>query len=120
MEMDRGRADPQRLGELAQAEPVRADALDQLGGGDDDRRFAQAGAGSGLPIRTRALWPRIDRYGIVTARRACGPTGGPITKGMKKISYSGYRFPPEIIQKAIWLYLRFTLSLRDVEDLLAE
>ena len=37
-----------------------------------------------------------------------------------KISYSGYRFPPEIIQQAIWLYLRFTLSLRDVEDLLAE
>ena len=39
---------------------------------------------------------------------------------MQKISYSGYRFPPEIIQQAIWLYLRFTLSLRDVEDLLAE
>jgi transposase-like protein len=28
--------------------------------------------------------------------------------------------PPEIIHQAIWLYLRFTLSLRDVEDLLAE
>ena len=39
---------------------------------------------------------------------------------MRKISYDGYRFPPEIIQRAIWLYLRFTLSLRDVEDLLAE
>ena len=39
---------------------------------------------------------------------------------MNKISYSGYRFPPEIIQQAIWLYLRFTVSLRDVEDLLAE
>jgi transposase-like protein len=39
---------------------------------------------------------------------------------MKKISYRGYRFPPEIIQQAIWLYLRFTLSLRDVEDLVAE
>ena len=39
---------------------------------------------------------------------------------MKRISYSRYRFPPEIIQQAIWLYLRFTLSLRDVEDLLAE
>jgi hypothetical protein len=33
---------------------------------------------------------------------------------MKKISYRGYRFPQEIIQQAIWLYLRFTLSLRDV------
>ena len=39
---------------------------------------------------------------------------------MTEISYSGYRFPPEIIQQAIWLYVRFTLSFRDVEDLLAE
>src|SRR3984893_5456257 len=39
---------------------------------------------------------------------------------MPKISYAGYRFPPESIQQAIWLYLRFTLSFRDVEDLLAE
>jgi putative transposase len=61
-----------------------------------------------------------DVDGIVTARRACGPPGGPVAKAMKKISYSGYRFPPEIIQRAIWLYLRFTLSFRDVEDLLAE
>ena len=36
---------------------------------------------------------------------------------MTKISYAGYRFPPEIIQQAIWLYLRFTLSFRDVEGL---
>ena len=36
------------------------------------------------------------------------------------ISYSDYRFPPEIIQQAIWLYVRFTLSFRDVEGLLAE
>jgi transposase-like protein len=39
---------------------------------------------------------------------------------MSKISYAVYRFPPEIIQQAIWLYVRFTLSFRDVEDLLAE
>ena len=39
---------------------------------------------------------------------------------MRKISYAGYRFPPEVINQAIWLYLRFTLSFRDVEDLLAE
>jgi hypothetical protein len=37
-----------------------------------------------------------------------------------KISYGGYRFPPEIIQQAIWLYVRFTLSFRDIVDLLAE
>ena len=35
-------------------------------------------------------------------------------------SYRGYRFPPEIISHAVWLYHRFGLSLRDVEDLLAE
>jgi transposase-like protein len=39
---------------------------------------------------------------------------------MTKISCTGYRFPPEIIDQAIWLYLRFMLSFRDVEDLLAE
>ena len=39
---------------------------------------------------------------------------------MTKISYSCYRFPPEIMQQAIWLYVRFTLSFRDVEDLLPE
>ena len=58
--------------------------------------------------------------GVVTAIRACGLACGSVAKGMNKISYNGYRFPPEIIQQAIWLYLRFTLSLRDVEDLLAE
>ncbi len=35
-------------------------------------------------------------------------------------SYRGYRFPPEIISHAVWLYYRFGLSFRDVEDLLAE
>ncbi len=39
---------------------------------------------------------------------------------MQKIGCDGYRFPPEIIRQAIWLYLRFTLRLRDVADLLAE
>jgi putative transposase len=35
-------------------------------------------------------------------------------------SYKGYRFPAEIISHAIWLYYRFSLSYRDVEQLLAE
>jgi putative transposase len=39
---------------------------------------------------------------------------------MKPICYSRHRFPPEIIQYAVWLYFRFPLSYRDVEDLLAE
>src|SRR3954447_7920139 len=39
---------------------------------------------------------------------------------MTSLSYRGHRFPAEIIQHAIWIYLRFTLSYRDVEELLAE
>ena len=35
-------------------------------------------------------------------------------------SYHGYRFPPEIISHAVWLYYRFSLSFRDAEDLLAQ
>jgi transposase-like protein len=64
----------------------------------------------------------INAFAAALSRRqgSCGSSGGPVANRMKKISYSGYRFPPAIIQQAIWLYLRFTLSLRDVEDLLAE
>ena len=35
-------------------------------------------------------------------------------------NYHGYRFPPEIISHAVWLYHRFCLSFRDAEDLLAQ
>src|SRR5262249_29067796 len=34
--------------------------------------------------------------------------------------YRGHRFPPEIISYAVWIYHRFSMSFRDVEDLLAE
>jgi transposase-like protein len=34
--------------------------------------------------------------------------------------HRGHRFPASIIQHAIWLYFRFTLTCRDVEELLAE
>jgi putative transposase len=39
---------------------------------------------------------------------------------MQKISYARCRFPPVIIQHAVWLYFRFPLSFRDVEGLLAK
>ena len=39
---------------------------------------------------------------------------------MQNISFKRHRFPPEVIRHAVWLYARFTLSFRDVEDLLAE
>jgi transposase-like protein len=39
---------------------------------------------------------------------------------MTTISFARHQFPPAIIRHTVWLYLRFTLSYRDVEDLLAE
>jgi putative transposase len=39
---------------------------------------------------------------------------------MQPISFKRHRFPPDVIRHAVWLYFRFTLSLRDVEELLAQ
>jgi len=39
---------------------------------------------------------------------------------MRVPSYKRHRFPPEIISHAVWLYFRFALRYRDVEELLAE
>ena len=39
---------------------------------------------------------------------------------MKPISYKRHRFPADVIRQAVWLYYRFTLSYRDVEELLAQ
>jgi len=37
-----------------------------------------------------------------------------------KTMYKRHRFPPEVIQYAVWLYHRFNMSHRDIEDLLSE
>jgi hypothetical protein len=39
---------------------------------------------------------------------------------MSSISFARHQYPPTVIRHAVWLYLRFTLSFRDVGDLLAE
>ena len=39
---------------------------------------------------------------------------------MQNFTFKRYRFPPAIIRHAVWLYARFTLSYRDIEDLLTE
>ena len=39
---------------------------------------------------------------------------------MKAVSYKRHRFPPEVIRQAVWLYFKFTLSLRGVKEILAE
>ena len=38
---------------------------------------------------------------------------------LARLRYTGYRFPAEIISHAVWLYFRFPLGLRMVEELLA-
>ena len=60
----------------------------------------------------RQQFPACDHPAGALSRRIglAVPLAGPIARRMRKISYSGYRFPPEIIQQAIWLYLRFTPS----------
>ena len=35
-------------------------------------------------------------------------------------TFKHHRFPPDIISYAVWLYYRFNLSHRDIEDLLAQ
>src|ERR1700676_5448506 len=37
-----------------------------------------------------------------------------------RLPYRGYRFPPEIISYCVWLYFRFSVSYRDIEELMAE
>jgi transposase-like protein len=39
---------------------------------------------------------------------------------MQAVSYKRHRFPPDVIRQAVWLYFRFTLSFRDVEEMLAQ
>ena len=39
---------------------------------------------------------------------------------MQAVSFKRHRFPPDVIRQAVWLYFRFTLSLRDVEEMLAK
>ena len=78
----------------------------------------------GRPVTNphRAKTPReylaIDAVAMALSHcQLAGPDLWLLSCTMTKISYAGYRFPPEIIQQAIWLYVKFTLSFRDVEDL---
>jgi IS6 family transposase len=48
--------------------------------------------------------------------RTCHPRRAPIARS----AFAGFCFPPEVIVLAVCWYLRFGLSFRDVEELLAE
>ena len=75
--------------------------------------------------------PLVTVYGSIGANQGgcafifmrCGGTdklSGRNCKNQQMNTYKRYRFPPDIISYAVWLYYRFNLSHRDVEDLLAE
>ena len=51
---------------------------------------------------------------IISTAPIC--TSNPI----KAVSYAGYRYPPQVISYTVWLYFRFPLSLRMVEEILAQ
>jgi len=55
------------------------------------------------------------------ARRECKPMKPTVTHSFvdQPTTYGGHRFPPEVISYAVWLYFRFPLSLRMVEEMLA-
>ena len=78
-----------------------------------------------LSVPTRAGKP-ASSTAVPTSPRHCQENGlldrrgSGYAAGMAPISYRRHRFPPVVIQHAVWLYLRFTLSYRDVEELLAE
>ena len=59
---------------------------------------------TGFGTLTSMVWQGSRRYAFL----------------MKPILLKRHRFPPDIIRRAVWLYARFMLSFRDVEDMLAE
>ena len=58
----------------------------------------------GIVRSTNSEWARVEEAAMPTA-------GDPL--------YRRHRFPPELISYAVWLYFRFPLSLRMVEEMLA-
>lgn len=61
------------------------------------------------------MMARRQRHGKVVGLKRC-----PVRLAREIHLLRPHQFPAEIIRHADWLYLRFTLSYRDVEELLAE
>ena len=78
-----------------------------------------------ITIHSESPFQRMPSTTQMALCGACQVAGGShpergVRWRMTQIGYRGFRFPPDVIQRAVWLYLRFGLSLRDVEDILAE
>jgi hypothetical protein len=74
------------------------------------------------PVKRRSLALPNRQYSPPPSLDSLAVSSIPLDVLIKflKISYFGYHFPAEIIHHTIWLYLRFMLKFRDVEDLLTE
>jgi hypothetical protein len=98
------------------------------------RTAGSVGCGGG-PLLRCGLFPPLrcggepkvleKRQGDHHQKRQCHSSGGALpvmtaAAGMSPLSYARHQLPPAVIRHAIWFYLRFTLSYRDVEELLAE
>ena len=119
---------PNTIGRYRNCDPVLTNYLVRLGveaRGDDYHSFPQRELFDKIGIRDMVM--ETDPYGNFLIQGYEFGTG----RGIVKLTsvgdnrpmgslYRRHRFPPEIISHAVWLYHRFTLSLRDVEDLLAE
>src|SRR5215213_9732288 len=77
--------------------------------------------GQGRSVGRGTCRPAIEpRKGTVNLGRGLAERAGRIGAGMTpaaKSPYAGYRFPGEVISHAVWLYFRFPLSLRMVEEM---
>jgi transposase-like protein len=60
-------------------------------------------------------WQSKSNFSLV-----CGHEADLEASLVQPISFKRHRFPPEVIRYAVWLYFRFTLSVRDVDELLAQ
>lgn len=74
-----------------------------------------------LPPNPTLSLIRLLRVAVLSGRRQKVSTFGvkpQLEATLRPISYKRHRFPAEVIRHAVWLHFRFTLSLRDVEELL--
>ena len=90
----------------------------------DNNKYSVASRVVGRPVEIQAYADRIvirqEGARPCEDNRMARERGREYADEMMELSYRRHRFPPVVIQHAVWLYLRFTLSFRDVEDLLAD
>jgi putative transposase len=68
-----------------------------------------------MPGRSRAGTVKLSKLGGLAPGRQAARMSSPAAKS----PHAGHRFPAEVISQAVWLYFRFPLSLRMVEEMLA-